>query len=67
MFTTSKGKRYLDGLAGLFVVQLGHGRKDLAEAARAQARSSPTSRSGLTPIRRASSSLTRSPDTRQET
>ena len=31
------GKRYLDGLAGLFVVQLGHGRKDLAEAARAQA------------------------------
>jgi adenosylmethionine-8-amino-7-oxononanoate aminotransferase len=31
------GKRYLDGLAGLFVVQLGHGRKDLAEAARKQA------------------------------
>jgi adenosylmethionine-8-amino-7-oxononanoate aminotransferase len=31
------GKRYLDGLSGLFVVQLGHGRKDLAEAARAQA------------------------------
>jgi hypothetical protein len=31
------GKRYLDGLAGLFTVQLGHGRKDLAEAARAQA------------------------------
>ncbi len=31
------GKRYLDGLAGLFVVQLGHGRKDLAEAARRQA------------------------------
>ncbi len=31
-----RGKRYLDGLAGLFVVQLGHGRKDLAEAARAQ-------------------------------
>jgi adenosylmethionine-8-amino-7-oxononanoate aminotransferase len=33
----NNGKRYLDGLAGLFVVQLGHGRKDLAEAARAQA------------------------------
>jgi len=31
------GKRYLDGLSGLFTVQLGHGRKDLAEAARAQA------------------------------
>ena len=33
----SRGKRYLDGLSGLFVVQLGHGRRDLAEAARAQA------------------------------
>jgi adenosylmethionine-8-amino-7-oxononanoate aminotransferase len=32
------GKRYLDGLAGLFVSQLGHGRTDLAEAAAAQAR-----------------------------
>ena len=28
-----KGKRYLDGLAGLFVVQAGHGREELAEAA----------------------------------
>jgi hypothetical protein len=34
----AKGKRYLDGLAGLFVSQLGHGRADLAEAAAAQAR-----------------------------
>ena len=33
----NKGKRYLDGLSGLFVVQLGHGRHDLAEAARKQA------------------------------
>ncbi len=33
----NKGKRYLDGLAGLFVSQLGHGRKDLAAAAAAQA------------------------------
>ncbi|MGH9303595.1 MAG: aspartate aminotransferase family protein [Acidimicrobiales bacterium] len=33
----SQGKRYLDGLSGLFVVQLGHGRRELAEAARAQA------------------------------
>ncbi|HEV8064864.1 MAG TPA: aspartate aminotransferase family protein [Acidimicrobiales bacterium] len=32
-----RGKKYLDGLAGLFVVQLGHGRKDLAEAAQKQA------------------------------
>ncbi|MCW2816673.1 MAG: tpa 2 [Nocardioides sp.] len=33
----SKGRRYLDGLAGLFVSQLGHGRTDLAEAAAKQA------------------------------
>ncbi|MDX6252261.1 MAG: hypothetical protein QOF10_5621 [Kribbellaceae bacterium] len=32
------GKRYLDGLAGLFVNQLGHGRADIAEAAAKQAR-----------------------------
>jgi adenosylmethionine-8-amino-7-oxononanoate aminotransferase len=31
------GKRYLDGLAGLFVVQAGHGRAELAEAASKQA------------------------------
>ncbi|MBV9592844.1 MAG: aspartate aminotransferase family protein [Actinobacteria bacterium] len=31
------GKRYLDGLAGLFVVQVGHGRVELAEAAYKQA------------------------------
>lgn len=33
-----KGRRYLDGLAGLFVNQLGHGRTELADAAAAQAR-----------------------------
>lgn len=33
----SHGKRYLDGLAGLFVVQVGHGRHELAEAASKQA------------------------------
>ncbi len=33
----SHGKRYLDGLAGLFVVQAGHGRTELAEAAGKQA------------------------------
>ncbi|MDQ1288555.1 MAG: hypothetical protein QG622_2120 [Actinomycetota bacterium] len=32
------GRRYLDGLAGLFVVQVGHGREELAEAAARQAR-----------------------------
>jgi adenosylmethionine-8-amino-7-oxononanoate aminotransferase len=31
------GRRYLDGLSGLFVVQAGHGRKELADAAAAQA------------------------------
>ncbi|MEQ1873906.1 MAG: aspartate aminotransferase family protein [Ilumatobacteraceae bacterium] len=31
------GKRYLDGLSGLFTVQVGHGRAELAEAARRQA------------------------------
>jgi adenosylmethionine-8-amino-7-oxononanoate aminotransferase len=31
------GKRYLDGLSGLFVVQVGHGRRELAEAAARQA------------------------------
>jgi adenosylmethionine-8-amino-7-oxononanoate aminotransferase len=33
----SHGRRYLDGLAGLFVVQAGHGRVELAEAAYKQA------------------------------
>ena len=33
----STGKRYLDGLAGLFTSQLGHGRMELAEAAGKQA------------------------------
>jgi adenosylmethionine-8-amino-7-oxononanoate aminotransferase len=32
-----QGNRYLDGLAGLFVSQVGHGRTELAEAASAQA------------------------------
>jgi adenosylmethionine-8-amino-7-oxononanoate aminotransferase len=33
----ARGKRYLDGLAGLFVVQAGHGRVELAQAAAKQA------------------------------
>src|ERR1700733_1331684 len=32
-----KGKSYLDGLSGLFVVQVGHGRAELAQAAARQA------------------------------
>ena len=34
----TSGKRYLDGLSGLFVVQVGHGREELADAAAKQAR-----------------------------
>src|SRR6476620_10427647 len=34
----AKGRRYLDGMAGLFVSQLGHGRTELAEAAAKQSR-----------------------------
>lgn len=33
----TNGKKYLDGLAGLFVSQVGHGRKSIAEAAARQA------------------------------
>ena len=33
----TRGRKYLDGLAGLFVVQAGHGRIELAEAAYKQA------------------------------
>ncbi|MGI4896456.1 MAG: aspartate aminotransferase family protein [Janthinobacterium lividum] len=33
----SAGKEYIDGLAGLFTVQVGHGRSELAEAAARQA------------------------------
>ncbi|MCB0948072.1 MAG: aminotransferase class III-fold pyridoxal phosphate-dependent enzyme, partial [Mycobacterium sp.] len=32
-----QGRRYIDGLSGLFVVQVGHGRSELAEAAAKQA------------------------------
>ncbi|BBX63908.1 aspartate aminotransferase family protein [Mycobacterium saskatchewanense] len=33
----SNGKSYIDGLSGLFVVQVGHGRRELAEVAAKQA------------------------------
>ena len=32
-----QGRQYIDGLSGLFVVQAGHGRTELAEAGRVQA------------------------------
>jgi len=35
----SEGKRYLDALGGLFVTAIGHGRTDLADAAKKQAES----------------------------
>ncbi|VEG52166.1 adenosylmethionine-8-amino-7-oxononanoate aminotransferase [Mycolicibacterium aurum] len=35
----SNGNKYIDGLSGLFVVQVGHGRAELAEAAAKQAES----------------------------
>jgi len=50
-----RGKRYLDGLSGLFVSQVGHGRKEIAEAGRGRRSSWRTSRCGPTPIRRRSS------------
>ncbi|MCW2770296.1 MAG: aspartate aminotransferase family protein [Aeromicrobium sp.] len=34
----AKGRKYLDALAGLFVVQAGHGREELAQAAAKQAK-----------------------------
>jgi len=37
-FWDSAGRRVFDGLSGLFVVQVGHGREELAEAAARQAR-----------------------------
>src|SRR5512144_1543673 len=36
MLIDSRGTRYIDGLAGLWNVVLGHGRRELAEAARDQ-------------------------------
>src|SRR5690348_12540274 len=36
-FWDDRGRRVLDGLSGLFVVQVGHGRRELAEVAARQA------------------------------
>ena len=46
------GKRYLDGLSGLFTVQVGHGRKELAEGPLVRARPSATFRCGPSPTSR---------------
>ncbi|GAB3895168.1 hypothetical protein GCM10029964_074670 [Kibdelosporangium lantanae] len=45
----AEGKRYLDGLAGLFAVQVGHGRTELAEAAAKQTAELAYFPSGATP------------------
>jgi adenosylmethionine-8-amino-7-oxononanoate aminotransferase len=36
MLTDADGKEYIDGLAGLWNVVLGHGRREIADAAREQ-------------------------------
>ena len=41
--TDDKGRSYIDGLAGLFTTQVGHGRGELAEAASKQAPQSTSS------------------------
>ena len=49
-----RGKRYLDGLSGLFVVQAGHGRARAGRGRRTSRRRSwPSSRSGATRTRKA--------------
>lgn len=47
-----KGKRYLDGLAGLFVVQAGHGRVGSPRRPSSRGRSWRSSRCGPTPTPR---------------
>ena len=42
----TNGKKYLDGLAGLFATQVGHGRKEIAQAIAEQAADSHFSRFG---------------------
>ena len=48
----SNGKRYIDGLSGLFVVQVGHGREEIADAIRSKAQTRSSSRCGPMPPRR---------------
>ena len=50
-----QGRRYLDGLAGLFVVQAGHGRTELARRPPSRPASSRSFHCGPMPTRRRSS------------
>jgi hypothetical protein len=60
-----KGRRYLDGLSGLFTVQVGHGGPTSPPPAPAKPSSSPTTRSGRRRIRPPSSSPLVSPRSRR--
>ena len=64
----ANGKRYLDALASLFAVKIGysHG-EEMGQAALAQMRELPSTRTGRTPIRARSSSRTRSRRSRRAT
>ena len=58
----SKGKRYLDALSGLFVVQVGHGRQNSPTPAPARPPNWVTSPCGATPTRAPSSWRSASPN-----
>ncbi len=63
-----KGKKYIDGLSGLFVVQVGHGRAELAEAAAKQTNEARVLPAVVLRARRArSNSPSASPSTPQAT
>jgi 4-aminobutyrate aminotransferase-like enzyme len=61
-----RGRKYIDGLAGLFVVQAGHGRAELAGRV-SRPPSSGSSRCGPTRTRRRSTSRSGSRTTRPAT
>ena len=57
-----QGRKYLDGLSGLFVVNAGHGRDEIADAMAKQAKELEYSRSGVTPTPRPLRWLSASPN-----
>ena len=64
----SKGKRYLDALAGLFAVNIGYGfGEEIGQAAPRRCASCPSIRTGRTRILARSSSPPRSPRWRRAT